>query len=602
MPVQKIVPDSTAADRGIDRSGSTSDWQDCVYVDAHGPCADQSGARVEDDVRFSHEIVNYARALLRSDIDDVRFIWIAGTDWLLVSIRIETPTFAAARARIHSEVIDPPFGLTSRELDVLTLVAAGLANETIGARLEISVRTVTKHIENIFGKTGLWTRTGLASFAMDRGMVRLPTPGGCDGITIAPGRIESLTQNPLTSVAPKTRRLSPRPILIGMPLSLTGRGADDAQEMLNGATLAVEQLNRRGGVNGRALRLVTADTDLGQVKSLVEAHRSLIDLEVDAITAGYSCVDPAVQRLVGDFGGPYLHAATMDYAVKCVRNDFSRLGNIFQVCASDINYGPGLIRFLNGLEAHKQWEPDNRRIAVVQPPWPGLDIGLQNTNWGRGQREWSIELITDVPPSSESWDPVVDRLHRINPSVVVLASYFVEDGIAFQKAFMRRPIRSLVYKLYSPSAPAYLTELGGLADGVIWATTTGLYSDRIGQGFIESYRRRFDRDPGHSHASIAYDRVNLLAGTWSRVGGTRVFKTVIEDLRTTVHRGVNGSYFFGSEGQVGLAFPDDTQDPSISQAHLVFQVQNGRQRILSPHPYSNGMFIPPGWLADRAIM
>jgi DNA-binding CsgD family transcriptional regulator len=53
--------------------------------------------------------------------------------------------------------------LTPRERDVLTLVATGLSNVQIGLRLGISARTVNKHLEHIFTKTGLSNRTQVAA-------------------------------------------------------------------------------------------------------------------------------------------------------------------------------------------------------------------------------------------------------------------------------------------------------------------------------------------------------------------------------------------------------------------------------------------------------
>jgi DNA-binding NarL/FixJ family response regulator len=52
--------------------------------------------------------------------------------------------------------------LTEREKQIVTLVAAGKTNGEIGLLLRISSRTVQKHLENIFRKLGVETRTGLA--------------------------------------------------------------------------------------------------------------------------------------------------------------------------------------------------------------------------------------------------------------------------------------------------------------------------------------------------------------------------------------------------------------------------------------------------------
>lgn len=56
-------------------------------------------------------------------------------------------------------------GVTRRELEVLTLLAEGLANKEIASRLYMSPRTVERHVANLTVKTGLGTRSELIAFA-----------------------------------------------------------------------------------------------------------------------------------------------------------------------------------------------------------------------------------------------------------------------------------------------------------------------------------------------------------------------------------------------------------------------------------------------------
>jgi ATP/maltotriose-dependent transcriptional regulator MalT len=57
------------------------------------------------------------------------------------------------------------YGLTARELEVLALVAAGKSNREIAAALVISQHTVARHVQNIFAKLGVSSRTAAAAFA-----------------------------------------------------------------------------------------------------------------------------------------------------------------------------------------------------------------------------------------------------------------------------------------------------------------------------------------------------------------------------------------------------------------------------------------------------
>lgn len=59
-----------------------------------------------------------------------------------------------------------PGGLTSRETQVLALVAAGRTNREIAAELVVSEHTVARHVQNIFVKIGVTSRTAAAAFAL----------------------------------------------------------------------------------------------------------------------------------------------------------------------------------------------------------------------------------------------------------------------------------------------------------------------------------------------------------------------------------------------------------------------------------------------------
>lgn len=61
--------------------------------------------------------------------------------------------------------------LTSRECDVLKLVAQGLANKNIAVRLKISIRTVETHRSHIIQKLGIKTTAGLVKYAITKGLV-----------------------------------------------------------------------------------------------------------------------------------------------------------------------------------------------------------------------------------------------------------------------------------------------------------------------------------------------------------------------------------------------------------------------------------------------
>jgi ATP/maltotriose-dependent transcriptional regulator MalT len=64
-----------------------------------------------------------------------------------------------------------PRGLSARELEVLALVAKGSTNREISAALVISEHTVARHLQNVFAKLGVSSRTAATAFAFESGLV-----------------------------------------------------------------------------------------------------------------------------------------------------------------------------------------------------------------------------------------------------------------------------------------------------------------------------------------------------------------------------------------------------------------------------------------------
>ena len=83
-----------------------------------------------------------------------------GVDALLESV--------GQRARPPAE---PPAGLTSREVEVLRLLARGLTNKQAAQQLEISPKTVGRHVEAIYSKIGASTRGAAALFAVEHDLL-----------------------------------------------------------------------------------------------------------------------------------------------------------------------------------------------------------------------------------------------------------------------------------------------------------------------------------------------------------------------------------------------------------------------------------------------
>lgn len=112
-----------------------------------------------------------ARADLRSRLASTR-IEIAGEADSLADARAlqrAVDGFLVAPARDPDD--PPPDTLTPRELEVLHVLAEGLPNKAIAARLGISDQTVKFHVASICGKLGAVNRTDAVRRAIQRGLI-----------------------------------------------------------------------------------------------------------------------------------------------------------------------------------------------------------------------------------------------------------------------------------------------------------------------------------------------------------------------------------------------------------------------------------------------
>jgi DNA-binding NarL/FixJ family response regulator len=100
----------------------------------------------------------------------------APADELIAGVRSvaagEVALSPAIAAQLVSRMREPaPTALTTRETEVLRLVAEGLSNRAIGERLFVGEATVKTHLLRTFEKLGVNDRTRAVTLAMERGLI-----------------------------------------------------------------------------------------------------------------------------------------------------------------------------------------------------------------------------------------------------------------------------------------------------------------------------------------------------------------------------------------------------------------------------------------------
>ncbi len=354
----------------------------------------------------------------------------------------------------------PPYGLSVREIELITLIAAGMTNGEIADALQLSARTVTTHLANIMGKLSVANRTEIAATAFTEGLLSLP-------LYIDDAKLRALdiarifrSRGHRDLLLPGSTRTRPRSglLTVGALVPREGRASPDAIEMARGAQLAVEEINRRNGVHGRLVRLQTVDVDVDDLASVRHGVHSLLSSGVAAITSGYLRHQMEAMEMSSAEGMPFLHSSASSSLEQIAAGDRQRHQHVFQCCPTDTAYAPTFVRYMTKLRDDPDWSPQSNRLVIVQQrDWDFVDYGVREAETLAGQQGWDLQIIEATGSSEDTavWARTATEAVGLTPAAIMLASYFVEEHTQFFTAVDQMRSRALRYAVYAPSLPEY---------------------------------------------------------------------------------------------------------------------------------------------------
>ncbi|TPQ17185.1 helix-turn-helix transcriptional regulator [Streptomyces sporangiiformans] len=128
------------------------------------------------------EFGNLVSAFAATGGDRLRLLWPVDGAWYRVALHRHTagPGIVGEAVLVHETPTELlPYGLSPRELEVLTRAATGQTNQAIAQALFLSPRTVHSHIEHLLRKTGSASRAEATALAVRDGLLR-PAPEHLD--------------------------------------------------------------------------------------------------------------------------------------------------------------------------------------------------------------------------------------------------------------------------------------------------------------------------------------------------------------------------------------------------------------------------------------
>lgn len=413
------------------------------------------------------------------------------------------------------------------------------------------------------------------------------------GASSAAAAAAALTMGSPASAA----ELSGEPFVIGVAAALTGPGAADGIDFMQGFQMAVEDLNAMGGIMGRPVKGVVEDAKEMGSRNNIAATRALIDRHgVKAIFTGYLTNSGAEYEAIADAGIIHLNCNTYETTAKIVRDDPERYWMIFSD-STEAWYGPGLHVYLKSLMDTGQFKPVNRKLAIITTNYAYSALIANNVRDMAEEFGWEVSLFEEVVAPIAEWGPTLSKIRQDPPGLIINTHTAPQDIAQFALQFSRDPTPSLVYMQYGPSTPEFIELAQKSANGILWATLVGTLPSAFGFNFEERYKKVYGENAGFRNAGQTYDLVMLYAKAAAMSGAPDDARAVADILKNhLVHRGVCGSWHFNYPDQCARPYPGSTDDNSLGLTHHFYQIQDGEQVIVGPTPYIAGSFQTPDWM------
>ena len=392
----------------------------------------------------------------------------------------------------------------------------------------------------------------------------------------------------LSSTMANEKKPSGEPIQIGLPVPITGLMAADGAEMVNGAVMAVEEINAKGGLLGRPIETVSMDTKESQVHILRKVARALAEKGVDVNVTAY-LMGPMDVHVFGRYDIPYLHADTQWTSTKAVIENLPEYNNVFAIDPNEKSYGPNAFTNMTKMipYAHK-----SKTVAILTSSF------IYAKNISRSFREiveengWKIVSNMDHKSGATEYGVALSEIRDVNPGIIFFSTNLPTEAIAFMNQFLIQPTNSLVYIQYCPNLPEFRGQLGSKANGVLWQTLIGYLPNKKGMAWVERYQKRFGNAPGYTAACNTYDAIHIWAAAVKAVGDPKNYTKINDYILKHSYNGIAGTYRFNPKtheavaGNAGEGIPNQ-----------FFQIQNGEQvlLVLGTEPTGAKFELPP-WL------
>lgn len=348
-------------------------------------------------------------------------------------------------------------------------------------------------------------------------------------------------------------------IKIGTFGPYTGDAATDGIQSRDGATLAVEQINKKGGVLGKQIKLITMDDQAKAPESMNVVQKLIQQEKVTALVSGsYSTPSKTVSPVVQQAKVPMVVA----YAVN---PDITQGGKfVFRAIYAGPAQGAAMAEYVVK-------EKNLKKVAILNV---NNDYGNTNADGFTNQAKklgGEIVISRNFVDGTKDFKALLTTVKEKNPQAIYVGSYYNEASQICVQA-RQLGISVPIFGDDGFDSPKFL-ELGGKSvEGVQFTTPFFREEPRpIVQEFIKAYKEKFNKEPDMLSAQ-SYDSVLVLADAIKRANSTD---------KEAIRKALSATK--GFEGVTGKFSFDDKNE--VIKPVIITKVENGKFTYVKSQEY-----------------
>ncbi len=327
---------------------------------------------------------------------------------------------------------------------------------------------------------------------------------------------------------------SSEPIKIGVIAPLSGDSAAAGTDIVNGAKLAADKINKAGGVLGRQIQLVEAD-DACDAQTGTAAVQKLVTQKVVTVAGGYCSGAAIAETVITDRNKiPFIADAQTNVTITN-----RGLQHVFRTIGRDDKQGEFAAQYMvKDLGA--------KNVAVIH----------DNTAYAKGLADAtkaSLEKLGTPPvffdaitPGNKDFNSFLTGLRGKQPDATYFTGYFADAGLLLKQARDLGIIRPIIGG-DATNDPTVIKTAGAAAEGFTVTTAPLPQFITAAASFVSDYQAAYGTAPG-PYSVYEYDAIAVTADAITRAGSTEPEKISQALKATKDFAGLTGTINFEPTG------------------------------------------------------